>query len=76
MKKLNRKTYLIEHYDNGKGGMTEERRNKGFHPMVLLGILERIQLEIINQLEHQRKPDVKKVYVGKRKVDPKMLEAK
>ncbi len=77
MKKINRRTYLIDCYENEKGQGIEERHNKGFSAFALLGMLERIQLEIINQLEHQiQKPDIKKIYVGNEKIDNKNLEAK
>jgi hypothetical protein len=77
MKKLNLQSYKIEHYRNEKGQWVEERHNKGFYPMTLLGILERVQMEIVNQLEGQTmQPDIKRVYVGKQRVDNKKLDAK
>jgi hypothetical protein len=77
MKKINRRSYLIEWYENKKGEIIEERHNNGFGWMSLLGVLERIQLEIINQIGHmEESPKLKKVYIGKKKVDNKKLEAK
>jgi hypothetical protein len=75
VKKINHRTFLIECYENGNRQCVEERRNKGFAPYELLGLLERIQMEIINQLEnHLQKPDIKKIYAGGKKINNKMTE--
>lgn len=48
-------TIRIDTFENGKFGIT--RTNDGFHALELLGLLERIQFDILEQMNGNIKPD-------------------
>jgi hypothetical protein len=54
----NIKRYIIEHEFTGEGKGSLTRRNEGFNPWELLGLLEHSQMEILKQLSGEIKPDV------------------
>ena len=52
-----KKTYKIEMFHDDKG-LHLERKNKGFSPWELLGLLEEVQMDIIKQLAGTIKPTI------------------
>lgn len=51
-------TYTIEVLINTDGTFHLFRKNDGFNPLELLGLLEMAQLEIIKQMSGEIQPDV------------------
>ena len=51
------KTYTIEH-EYKEGMFYVRRKNDGFDPFELLGILEELQLDILKQIKGEIKPTV------------------
>lgn len=49
-------TITIEHNEDGTKKMT--RRNDGFNPLELLGILKLTQQDIVNQIRSAEEPDI------------------
>jgi hypothetical protein len=54
----NKKTYTIEMIEHEDGGTQLIRTNDGFDAFELLGLLELAQLEIIEQIKGNIKPDI------------------
>lgn len=61
------KTYTIIVEDRPDGGINIARKNDGFNPLELLGIVEYVQLEILKQMECEIKPTkvVREVIIDK-----------
>jgi len=54
----NKKTYTLELIEHEDGGTQLIRTNDGFDAFELLGLLELAQLEIIEQIKGNIKPDI------------------
>jgi hypothetical protein len=64
---LSTKKYTIEWVSYKDGSAKSGRKNEGFTSLELLGMLERVQMEILQQMAGQIKPNVTERTVIKNK---------